>query len=109
MEHPFVVQTKKCDIKVLGTEFNVRVNEAESDCEFSAALLEGSIELTNKMEPGPSIRLAPMQKAEWTGKWWWNRSVTWMIIVGKRDLIYFEDIHGLSERNALRRRMISVL
>ena len=62
VEHPFVVQTKKCDIKVLGTEFNVRVNEAESDCEFSAALLEGSIELTNKMEPGPSIRLAPMQK-----------------------------------------------
>lgn len=48
VEHPFVVQTKKCDIKVLGTEFNVRVNEAESDCEFSAALLEGSIELTNK-------------------------------------------------------------
>ena len=35
--------------------------------QFSAALLEGSIELTNKMEPRPSIRLAPMQKAEWTG------------------------------------------
>ena len=52
VEHPFVVQTKKCDIKVLGTEFNVRVNEAESDCEFSAACWEGSIELTNKMEPG---------------------------------------------------------
>ena len=67
VEHPFVVQTKKCDIKVLGTEFNVRVNESESDCEFSAALLEGSIELINKMKPGPSIRLAPMQKAEWTG------------------------------------------
>ncbi|WP_278940444.1 FecR family protein, partial [Parabacteroides johnsonii] len=64
VEHPFVVQTKKCDIKVLGTEFNVRVNESESDCEFSAALLEGSIELINKMKPGPSIRLAPMQKAE---------------------------------------------
>lgn len=57
-EHPFVVQTKKCDIKVLGTEFNVQADE--SDCEFSAALLEGSIELTNKMNPGPSIRLTPM-------------------------------------------------
>jgi len=67
VEHPFVVQTKKCDIKVLGTEFNVRVNESESDCEFSAALLEGSIELINKMKPGPSIRLAPMQKAELKG------------------------------------------
>lgn len=66
-DHPFVVQTKKCDIKVLGTEFNVRVDESETDCEFSAALLEGSIELTNKMKPGPSIRLVPMQKVELKG------------------------------------------
>ena len=64
-EHPFIVQTNQCDIKVLGTKFNVQADE--SDCEFSAALLEGSIELTNKMNPGPSILLAPMQKAEWTG------------------------------------------
>ena len=93
VDHPFVVQTKKCDIKVLGTEFNVRVNEAESDCEFSAALLEGSIELTNKMEPGPSIRLAPMQKAEWTGGKMVVESIRnlddyrW-----KEGLICFEDI-----------------
>lgn len=93
VEHPFVVQTKKCDIKVLGTEFNVRVNEAESDCEFSAALLEGSIELTNKMEPGPSIRLAAMQKAEWTGGKMVVESIRnlddyrW-----KEGLICFEDI-----------------
>lgn len=64
-EHPFIVQTNQCDIKVLGTKFNVQADE--SDCEFSAALLEGSIELTNKMNPGSSILLAPMQKAEWTG------------------------------------------
>ena len=93
VEHPFVVQTKKCDIKVLGTEFNVRVNEAESDCEFSAALLEGSIELTNKMEPGPSIRLAPMQKAELKGDKMVVDSISdlddyrW-----KEGLICFEDI-----------------
>ena len=76
VEHPFVVQTKKCDIKVLGTEFNVRVNEAESDCEFSA-----------------SIRLAPMQKAEWTGGKMVVESIRnlddyrW-----KEGLICFEDI-----------------
>ena len=93
VEHPFVVQTKKCDIKVLGTEFNVRVNESESDCEFSAALLEGSIELINKMKPGPSIRLAPMQKAEWTGGKMVVESIRnlddyrW-----KEGLICFEDI-----------------
>ncbi len=34
---------------------------------FQLPCWEGSIELTNKMEPGPSIRLAAMQKAEWTG------------------------------------------
>lgn len=62
-EHPFVVQTKKCDIKVLGTEFNVQAEE--SDCEFSAALIEGSIELTDKTSSGSPIRLAPMQEAKW--------------------------------------------
>ena len=64
-KHPFVVQTKSCDIKVLGTKFNVQAEEL--DCEFSAALLEGSIELTNKTKQGSKIRLSPMQKAEWNG------------------------------------------
>ncbi len=62
-EHPFVVQTKKCDIKVLGTEFNVQAEE--SDCEFSAALIEGVIELTDKTSPDSPIRLTPMQEAKW--------------------------------------------
>lgn len=90
-KHPFVVQTKKCDIKVLGTKFNVQADE--SDCEFSAALLEGSIELTNRMKSGPSIRLTPMQKAEWTG----GRMVVDSIrnldnYRWKEGLICFEDI-----------------
>lgn len=62
-KHPFVVQTKKCDITVLGTEFNVQAEE--SDCEFSAALIKGAIELTNKTSPDSPIRLAPMQEAKW--------------------------------------------
>lgn len=62
-EHPFVVQTKKCNIKVLGTEFNVQTEE--SDCEFSAALIKGAIELTDKTNPDSPIRLAPMQEAKW--------------------------------------------
>lgn len=62
-EHPFIVQTSKCDIKVLGTKFNLQTSESEN--EFSAALLEGSIELTNKMEPGSAVLLSPMTKAEW--------------------------------------------
>ena len=62
-KHPFVVQTKKCDIKVLGTKFNVQADE--QDNEFSAALLEGSIELTDKIKPDAKIQLSPMTKAEW--------------------------------------------
>lgn len=92
-QHPFVVETKKCDIKVLGTEFNVRVDESQSDCEFSAALLEGSIELINKMKPGPVIRLAPMQKAEWRGCKMVVGSIENLDDYRWRDgLICFEDI-----------------
>ena len=64
-EHPFVVQTNRYDIKVLGTKFNVQSEEL--NCEFSVALLEGSVELTNNQEPGSKFRLAPMQKAELRG------------------------------------------
>lgn len=90
-KHPFVVQTEKCDIKVLGTKFNVQVDEL--DCEFSAALLEGSIELTNKIKPGPKILLSPMQKAEWKN----NEMVIDSIrnldnYRWKEGLICFEDI-----------------
>lgn len=62
-KHPFIVQTNDCNIKVLGTKFNVQTNELEN--EFSAALLEGSIELTNKINPEHKILLSPMTKAEW--------------------------------------------
>lgn len=63
IEHPFIVQTNECNIKVLGTKFNVQTNE--QDNEFSAALLEGSIELTDKINPEHTIQLSPMTKAEW--------------------------------------------
>lgn len=90
-EHPFVVQTNRYDIKVLGTKFNVRAEEL--NCEFSAALLEGSIELTNNLEPGSKLRLAPMQKAELRGNDMVVESIRnlddyrW-----KEGLICFEDI-----------------
>ena len=44
-ESPFVVHTRKCDIEVLGTKFNV---EAYSDSEeFSTSLMEGSVKVTD--------------------------------------------------------------
>ena len=49
LKRPFVVQTDKYDIQVLGTKFNV---EAYNDTPlFSAALMEGSIQISDKTEP----------------------------------------------------------
>lgn len=62
-KHPFIVQAGKHEVKVLGTKFNVEVNEADSI--FSAALMEGSIQLTNTMNPQEGVVLSPHQKAEW--------------------------------------------
>lgn len=59
---PFVVQTKKYDIEVLGTKFNVEAYNNTSL--FSAALMEGSIEISDKANPSDKILLHPMQKAD---------------------------------------------
>lgn len=60
-ERPFIIETFACNIEVLGTKFNVEANAADS--EFSAALLEGSIKLTNKFT-GVDVLLKPGEKAE---------------------------------------------
>lgn len=60
-EKPFVVHTQKCDIEVLGTKFNV---EAYSDSkDFSTALMEGSVKVTDNISPAHSILLKPDQEA----------------------------------------------
>jgi ferric-dicitrate binding protein FerR (iron transport regulator) len=56
-ESPFVVHTRKCDIEVLGTKFNV---EAYSDSEeFSTSLMEGSVKVT---DISASVLLKPDQE-----------------------------------------------
>ena len=45
-DHPFVVRTAACDVRVLGTKFNVRADAAGST--FEAALLRGRIEVVNR-------------------------------------------------------------
>ena len=44
-DRPFIVETFACDVRVLGTTFNVEANEPNNT--FSAALLSGSIKATN--------------------------------------------------------------
>lgn len=60
----FIVHTRQCEIEVLGTQFNV---EAYAPGEFSAALLRGSVKVTNKSFPGESVVLKPHNVARFDG------------------------------------------
>lgn len=60
--HPFIVETFVCDVKVLGTRFNVEAYESENL--FTTALLQGSVCVTDLrtheqvlMEPNTVVRL----------------------------------------------------
>ena len=52
----FVVNAGRCELEVLGTQFNV---EAYEDDEFSAALMCGSLKVTDKSQPDESVLLTP--------------------------------------------------
>ena len=59
-DKPFVVQTNKCNVEVLGTKFNV---EAYSDSEdFCTSLIEGSVRVSDKGNPSETLVLAPNQQ-----------------------------------------------
>ena len=56
-DKPFVVQTNKCNVEVLGTKFNV---EAYSDSEdFCTSLIEGSVRVSDKGNPSETVLLSP--------------------------------------------------
>ena len=59
-EKPFIIHTKKMDIKVLGTVFNVRTYSDEKISE--AALINGSIEVTLKDRKDQKIILKSNEK-----------------------------------------------
>lgn len=62
---PFVVQTQKCDIEVLGTRFNV---EAYSDSDdFSASLMEGSVKVMDNSRRVAPVMLKPDQEVHLKG------------------------------------------
>lgn len=58
--HPFIVQTDKMNVKVLGTEFDFRNYEAEAPC---VSLLQGSVEILNTDNSSANIVLKPGQGA----------------------------------------------
>lgn len=59
-DHPFIIHTRYLDIKDLGTAFNVRAYPDEDKCE--ATLIEGSITVSLKSDPGKSLHLKPGEK-----------------------------------------------
>ena len=67
IKHPFIVGTNRCNIRVLGTEFNVLAYEKDSIWE--TALLEGAVEILQKksevslmkLKPGDMARLSKNQ------------------------------------------------
>ncbi|HEY4936399.1 MAG TPA: FecR family protein [Puia sp.] len=59
-EKPFIIHASKINIKVLGTEFNVRSYPTDKTTE--ASLIRGSIEVTFKDKPNKKIILKPNEK-----------------------------------------------
>jgi len=59
-EKPFIIHTKKMDVKVIGTSFNVRSYSYENTAE--ASLIRGSIEVTLKDRKDQVITLKPNEK-----------------------------------------------
>ncbi len=59
-EKPFIIHTKKMDVKVIGTAFNVRSYSYEKTAE--ASLIRGSIEVTLKDRKDQVITLKPNEK-----------------------------------------------
>jgi transmembrane sensor len=57
---PFIIHTSKINIKVLGTEFNVRSYATDKTTE--ASLIRGSIEVTFQDNPNKKIILKPNEK-----------------------------------------------
>jgi len=59
-EKPFIIHASKINIKVLGTQFNVK--SYPSDHTTEASLIHGSIEVTFKDKPNNKIILKPNEK-----------------------------------------------
>lgn len=59
-KRPFIIHTKSVDIKVHGTQFNVKAYPGEKTVETS--LIRGSVEVLVKNRPGESYLLKPNQK-----------------------------------------------
>lgn len=87
--HPFVVQTDKQEVEVLGTHFNV--NNYSDELTVKTTLLEGSVRVTGKAE-GIEKMLKPNQQAVLdNGKLTINNVDAEEVVAWKNGLFVFED------------------
>lgn len=63
-EHPFIVNSEKVAVQVLGTEFNVTAYKEQST--VNTVLVEGSVSLSHESDPGNRILLEPGNKGSWS-------------------------------------------
>lgn len=59
-DKPFVVETEKCKIEVLGTEFDIKSYSDKEDCEV--ALMEGCVKVVSLRKTGETLILEPNEK-----------------------------------------------
>jgi len=64
MAHPFIVHADAVAVEVLGTEFNI--SSYKEDQEIKTVLVEGSVNLSNSVDPKGNVMLKPGQKAAWS-------------------------------------------
>lgn len=62
-DRPFVVQTEKFDVEVLGTKFDVEAYKDKD--EFETTLMQGSVKLVSVTNPEQTLMLKPDSKALW--------------------------------------------
>lgn len=90
-EKPFVVHTKSFEIKVLGTKFNVKAYNDTED--FTTALMEGSVEVTNTINKNQTIQLLPDQKVDYReGRLFRSSIEDYDIYRWREGLMCFKDI-----------------
>ncbi len=96
-KRPFIVETNQCNIRVLGTEFNVLAYQKDSIWE--TALLEGAVEILQKkeqtllmrLEPGSTARLKKnrliKEKIQTTDYFRWREGLLCFNNISLRDMI----------------------
>ena len=82
---PFIIHTKKINIRVLGTAFNVKAYPKDKQTETS--LIRGSIEVTIKNRPNDKIILSPNEKLIVENNEVVSRKVKAIPVAGRTELV----------------------